>query len=299
MQNPEISIIIPIYNCEKYLSRCLDSIINQTFTNIEIICINDGSTDSSLKILQNYKTKDPRIIIINQNNQKLGAARNRGLEIQKGNYITFIDSDDWIDNDYLEKLYNAIKTHNADCAISCVMKNRQNNTSYYFLNNKKEIFLTNIKNCTANLIVPPDWYVVWGKLYKKEILKDLCFVENSFYEDIEYTMKLSAKINSLVKVPKIAYHYFENNESIIRSKNTKEEDKNKRKQKIQAIRRAEQFAKENGIDYQPLCLYKEKHKLFKIKHYLDKKEYYFLGIKLFSKKSKFKIESLDLWKKEK
>ena len=86
--NPEISIIIPIYNCEKYLSRCLDSIINQTFTNIEIICINDGSTDSSLKILQNYKTKDPRIIIINQNNQKLGAARNRGLEIQKGNYIT-------------------------------------------------------------------------------------------------------------------------------------------------------------------------------------------------------------------
>ena len=143
MQNPEISIIIPIYNCEKYLSRCLDSIINQTFTNIEIICINDGSTDSSLKILQDYKTKDPRIIIINQNNQKLGAARNRGLEIQKGNYITFIDSDDWIDNDYLEKLYNAIKTHNADCAISCVMKNRQNNTSYYFLNNKKEIFYWN------------------------------------------------------------------------------------------------------------------------------------------------------------
>ena len=82
--------------------------------------------------------------------------------------------------------------------------------------------------------------------------------------------------------------------SLVRSKNTKEEGKNKRNQKIQAIQRAEQFATENGIDYQPLCLYKEKHKLFKIKHYLDKKEYYFLGMKLFSKKSKFKIESLDL-----
>lgn len=276
--NPEISIIIPIYNCEKYLSRCLDSIINQTFTNIEIICINDGSTDSSLKILQDYKTKDPRIIIINQNNQKLGAARNRGLEIQKGNYITFIDSDDWIDNDYLEKLYNAIKTHNADCAISCVMKNRQNNTSYYFLNNKKEIFINKAKNLINELIVPPQWYVVWGKLYKKDVIQNLRFVENAYFEDMDYLLSASLNIKSIVKVPKTSYHYFANNNSIVRGKQTEK----KKQDLINASIRAYKIAQKNNIKIKKQTLYKEKHGLLTIKRRIKSIDYFICGIKIFS-----------------
>ena len=95
---PKISVIIPVYNVEKYLRECLDSLLNQTFKDIEIICVNDGSTDGSLNILNEYASKDSRFIIINQNNQGLSAARNNGLNVAKGDYVAFLDSDDYILN---------------------------------------------------------------------------------------------------------------------------------------------------------------------------------------------------------
>ena len=101
---PKISVIVPVYNVEKYLARCLDSIINQTLADIEIICINDGSTDNSLEILNDYAKKDSRIKIIDQTNAGLSCARNAGMQIAQGEYIGFVDSDDWIDLDFYEKL---------------------------------------------------------------------------------------------------------------------------------------------------------------------------------------------------
>ena len=101
----KVSIIVPVYNVEKYLERCLDSLINQTLTNIEIVCINDGSTDNSGKILDDYAAKDNRIKVIHQNNAGQAVARNNGLKIANGNYINFVDSDDWVDLDFIEKLY--------------------------------------------------------------------------------------------------------------------------------------------------------------------------------------------------
>ena len=100
----KISVIIPVYNSEKFLKKCLDSIINQTLNDIEIICIDDGSTDKSLRILNNFADKDNRITIINQKNSGPSAARNKGIENAKGEYIGFVDSDDWIDLDFYEKL---------------------------------------------------------------------------------------------------------------------------------------------------------------------------------------------------
>ena len=97
LNKPTVSVIIPVYNVEQYLSKCLDSVINQTFKNIEIICINDGSTDNSLKILNEYAMADKRIIVINQENSGVYAARNKGLQIANGKYISFVDSDDWIE----------------------------------------------------------------------------------------------------------------------------------------------------------------------------------------------------------
>lgn len=110
MRNNElISIVIPVYNVENFLERCITSVLNQTFENIEIILVNDGSTDNSLRICQQYEKIDSRIFIINQENQGLSAARNSGINQARGKYICFIDSDDWIHEKYLEILYNDIE----------------------------------------------------------------------------------------------------------------------------------------------------------------------------------------------
>lgn len=111
---PKVSIIIPVFNVECYLQECLDSVVNQTLKDIEIICIDDGSTDSSLKILQKYKKQDNRIILLTQENKGAHLARTTALKIAKGEYIGFIDSDDWIDLDFFETLYNKAIEENAD-----------------------------------------------------------------------------------------------------------------------------------------------------------------------------------------
>lgn len=110
---PKISIIIPVYNVEKYLEQCLKSVINQTFKDIEIICINDGSTDNSLEILEAFQKQDERIKIINKQNEGQGIARNEGLKIAKGEYISFIDPDDWVEQGMYEFLYNKFLETNA------------------------------------------------------------------------------------------------------------------------------------------------------------------------------------------
>jgi len=109
MNDIKISVILPVYNVEKYLRKCIDSILNQTHINYELIIIDDGSTNNSGNIYDEYKLKDNRIQVIHQNNQGLSVARNVGIDLAKGKYITFIDSDDYIDKKYLETLYTIIK----------------------------------------------------------------------------------------------------------------------------------------------------------------------------------------------
>lgn len=118
MNNELISIIVPIYNKEDYLPQCLDSIINQSYTNFEVLLVNDGSTDSSGIICQEYAERDSRFRYIEKENGGVSSARNLGLERSEGAYITFIDSDDWVEFNYLEVLYNALRENNADVAIS-------------------------------------------------------------------------------------------------------------------------------------------------------------------------------------
>ena len=116
----KISVIVPVYNVENYLKKCIDSIINQTFQDIEIICVNDGSTDNSRKILEEYKNKDSRIKIIDKENGGLSSARNAGIKTAEGEFLSFIDSDDWIDKTMLEKLYKNITGLNSDISICAV-----------------------------------------------------------------------------------------------------------------------------------------------------------------------------------
>ena len=119
---PKVSVIVPVYNTEKYIERCLNSLLTQTFGDIEIIVINDGSTDKSMQVIERLAEEDSRIKVIEQTNQKQGAARNRGLEIAKGDFITFIDADDWVDIDYIDKMYHCIKKHDTDIAVASVIR---------------------------------------------------------------------------------------------------------------------------------------------------------------------------------
>lgn len=117
---PKVSVIIPVYNVEEYLPECLDSVVNQTLKDIEIICVDDGSTDNSLEILKEYAKKDPRIKVLTQKNQGAGAARNKGLKVAEGEYLYFIDGDDYIEPEALKKVYDRITETNAEI---CVFKN--------------------------------------------------------------------------------------------------------------------------------------------------------------------------------
>ena len=178
---PAISVIIPVYNSEKYLAECLNSIINQTFKDIEIICIDDGSTDKSLEILNKYKEKDDRIHILTQQNEYAGAARNKGLSIATGNYIIFLDSDDFFELDMLEKMHKKIVSDNSDVVV-CGYYNYDNIKNevidiYYMreiYTNLSPFKAIDIVNNIFNFCRPNPW----TKLFKRDL-----FVKNNLKFD--------------------------------------------------------------------------------------------------------------------
>ncbi len=183
----KVSVIVPIYNNEKYLKECLDSICNQTLTDIEIICVNDGSEDNSLKIIEEYKQKDNRIILINQDNLGVSAARNNGIKIATGEYIGFVDSDDYIDNDFYEKLYNAAKHNDSDMAVAGIIRFKGVRKKY-MLKFNEELRLTNINKIMQLCRIPRQCYTV-NKIYKRNLLLEhnLFFKEGVYYKDVRFT----------------------------------------------------------------------------------------------------------------
>ncbi len=218
---PAISVIVPVYNTQKFLGKCLESIINQTFKDIEIICVNDGSIDNSPTILNDYAEKDSRIKIINQKNGGLSCARNTGINNAKGEYIGFVDSDDWIDLDFLEKLYNAAKKFDADIATGGIKRVRSYKWKYHLKINKEE--------CTENtdrkfvLCDVPEKCYVWNKIYRLEKIKQfsLYFEAGVYFEDRCYTCEALYKLKKLAVVPDTYYNYWTNPNSIVKTKSTK------------------------------------------------------------------------------
>ena len=213
----KISVIIPVYNVEKYLRRCLDSVINQTFRDMEIICVNDGSTDSSAEILEEYKSRDKRIILLNQENMGQGNARNVGLKIAKGEYISFIDSDDWIDSDFFEKLYEAAKKYNADVACAEIKRPHANGKISNKLRFwKEDVLHTHIEKYAVNNM--PRQCYVWNKIYRKSEIdrQNLSFKEGVLFEDISFIIRFIYFSHTLVTVPGVFYHYWANNKSVTR-----------------------------------------------------------------------------------
>ena len=194
--NELISVIIPVYNVEQYVERCLNSVINQSYTNLEIILVDDGSTDRSGEICDQYALKDSRIKVIHEENAGLGEARNRGLRIVSGDYICFVDSDDWIEEDYCKELIEAAERTNSDISIcgynECFKDGKMPKVKYddCFTTTGKEILhYTMIANSKY-------WFniSVWNKLYKREIISELWF-KSRVYEDIMYNAESMYRTN--------------------------------------------------------------------------------------------------------
>ena len=185
MNEPKVSVIMPIYNAELYLKECLDSIINNTYKNLEIICLNDGSTDHSLNILNHYKATDDRIVLKTHTNIGCPKTRNVGLQIATGEYIAFIDADDIIHPKYFELLTKCAVSHNADM-VFCNYKQFENKTP-----NLKDVKNTNekhIKNIYENKLMRK-W--VWGRIFKKSIINNTKFNQNvGSYDDSFFSMEV-------------------------------------------------------------------------------------------------------------
>lgn len=212
---PRVSVIVPVYNVEIYLSKCLDSLISQTLEDIEIICVNDASLDSSLEILKDYASKDSRIKIISlPKNQGLGHARNIGIESAVGEYIGFVDSDDWVDVDFYEKLYNSILKNNVDVACATIIRKRETYSKYRVFYNNEKIYET-LEDKINALNIPKCSYV-WNKLYRTEKIKDIKFREEIYFEDVYWSLELLKKIDKIVTVPNTNYYYRVRENSIVK-----------------------------------------------------------------------------------
>lgn len=202
---PEISVIIPVYNTEKYLSRCLDSVCHQTFLNIEIIVVNDGSTDKSLEIIQQYSFNDSRIRIISKKNGGLSSARNAGLEAAKGNFILHVDSDDWIELDMCEILYKNVLVCKSDISVCDVFfetnKGQQIRSEPYSLTESNYSFM-------EKYIFKSGLNSIWNKLIKRELYQDVRHYEDvSLGEDATALLRLLTKEMVVSYINKPLYHY--------------------------------------------------------------------------------------------
>ncbi len=212
----KISIIVAIYNVEKYLDKCLNSLINQTFQDIEIVCINDGSTDNSHFILDKYAKLDSRITIINQKNSGVACARNTGLKIATSPYIMFVDPDDWLELDACLILYNTITS--TDCDAIQFQLIRRYDYNYKMIKEDKFDFHKDIKGVIS---VSPDNFhdmkaTIGGKVFKKEIIDkyQIQCAEGLYYEDANFLLKYVSAADKILFIEDNLYNYFRRSDSI-------------------------------------------------------------------------------------
>lgn len=202
-----ISIIVPVYNVEKYLNRCLDSIINQSFNDFELILINDGSTDKSGIICDKYAQIDKRVRVIHKKNEGVSLTRNLGISIAKGDYITFIDSDDWIEQDFLKKAIEYIKENNVSILITgFVFEN--NKKIFNIFNGKKDEIILNNEIKKEFLKQNKFSWTVYDKFFKKEIIKKYKFDSRfKIGEDMLFCWQMFKNIEKIGYLPLYKYHY--------------------------------------------------------------------------------------------
>ena len=222
-ENPLISIIIPVYNVENFLQDCLNSVKNQTYTNLEIILVNDGSTDKSGEICDDFSLQDSRFKVLHQKNSGQAVARNNALNIANGEFISFVDSDDIISVDYIQTLFDLTQKFNTKIAMAGYKEFKENSEISTFKNDdlnekilsQKDIFLG---SCVGN------GYFVTGVcriLYHREIFSNLCFPEGEIHEDVAIWFELFDKFEKIAMANKIIYFYRKNANSTTQILNDK------------------------------------------------------------------------------
>lgn len=210
-----ITVIVPIYQVEKYLKKCLDSILNQTYKNLEIILVDDGSKDNSPQICEEYKTKDSRIKVIHKENGGLSDARNAGLKIATGKYIGFVDSDDYIKSDMYQILYENIIKAKADISICDVLMVKENANISDSLEDNCLVKELNFYEALKLLVENKIKSYAWNKLYKKEIFENIQFPKGRKMEDLAIMYKVFEKASKVVFTSKKEYYYLQRNDSIL------------------------------------------------------------------------------------
>lgn len=210
-----ITIIVPVYNVEKYLDKCLDSILKQTYEKIELILIDDGSTDDSGKICDEYAKKDSRVVALHKKNAGVSEARNIGIKNSNGKYIMFVDSDDYIERDMVEIMYYKIIEKNADIVI-CDTNNVDENGKIYYKNiENEEMILDNVEALRYMLDEKIYNGVCWGKLYKRELFTAYKFNKDiKIAEDLEVLYKIFFYSNTIVYIPEKKYNWLVRKDSV-------------------------------------------------------------------------------------
>lgn len=243
----KLSIIVPVYNVEKYLPKCLESLTNQTLKDIEIICVNDGSMDNSLAILKEFASRDSRIRIIDNQHQGVAKTRNTGIEQSTGEYIGFVDSDDYIDIDFFEKLYNSATKSNSDIAIASILKHKNFFNIYNAKYTKEETAITiqdKIKLCEDKKHF---FFYAWNKIYHSGFIKEnnIKFSEGQIYEDVMFAIKALYYSNKIISVYGTKYHYIEHENSL-----TKYKDKTGEKEQdlVKAYSELQEFCNSKNIE---------------------------------------------------
>lgn len=243
-RTPLISLIIPIYNSEDFMFDCLNSIINQTYKNIEIICINDGSTDNSLAVIKSFAEKDPRVIVKTIVNNGVSNARNLGIALSKGEYIIFVDSDDWLDLACIENIVNHPRFEDAEIVMFPYISEHNNKSNLRKLFDDDVLFQGEEKKLLSRKLIGPlndeiikpsrlDSYgTVWGKIYKRSLIEDIIFVDLTHIgtaEDSLFNMEVFNKARIILYTNASHYHYRKTNINSITSKynpNLREQWKN-------------------------------------------------------------------------
>lgn len=223
MENyPLISVIVPVYNVEQYIERCLDSILNQTYRNLKVILIDDGSTDKSGTICDKYGDKDSRVVVFHKENAGPGIARNIGLNYCKeyigGGYITFVDSDDWIETEMYEILVRYAQDTGCDVAGCATMTDREDGVSYSTFADREDQILSG-KSCSLDLLYQTKyaWGAMYNKLYSANLFDDIRFPPISNLEDYVISAQIYSKIDRIAFCKRPMYHYTIRKESLSKS----------------------------------------------------------------------------------
>ena len=224
--NPKISVIIPVYNVEKHLEKCLSSILNQTLDSLEVIAINDGSTDRSLEILEHFSNQDQRLKVINQVNQGVSAARNKGLSLAQGEYIGFVDSDDYIEDTMYEKLYECVNQYNCDVVVANVFDetSESSTVSLDFETGKVEVVYNQMDKFLKEHFFKFG-HAVWHKLFRRQLIEENQLKFYSYQEvsseDMLFNLFILSCAETIYYLNEPLYHYVIHESSLTKSHHAK------------------------------------------------------------------------------